>query len=63
MQLLLGDVTVLGRDRGPGSGRRVQFDCVLILDIDNGLITHERRIYDFTGVLIQLGVLRGKPAS
>ena len=47
----------------PGSGRRVQFDCVLILDIDNGLITHERRIYDFTGVLIQLGVLRGKPAS
>lgn len=46
----------------PGSGRRVEFECVLIFDIEDGLITRERRIYDFTGMLIQLGVLRGKPA-
>lgn len=46
----------------PGSGRRVEFDCVLILDFEDGLITRDRRIYDFTGMLIQLGVLRGKPA-
>ena len=46
----------------PGNGRRVEFDCVLIFDIRDGLIEHERRIYDFTGMLIQLGVLRGKPA-
>jgi steroid delta-isomerase-like uncharacterized protein len=46
----------------PGTGRRVEFDCVLIFDLENGLIKKERRIYDFTGVLIQLGVLRGKPA-
>ena len=46
----------------PGSGRRVEFDCVLIFDMQDGLIEHERRIYDFTGMLIQLGVLRGKPA-
>ncbi|MEO6214207.1 MAG: ester cyclase [Vicinamibacterales bacterium] len=45
-----------------GSGRRVEFDCVLILDLQDGLITRERRVYDFTGMLIQLGVLRGKPA-
>jgi len=46
----------------PGSGRRVEFECVLIFDIEDGLIQRERRIYDFTGMLIQLGVLRGKPA-
>ena len=46
----------------PPSGRRIEFDCVLVFDIENGLIVRERRIYDFTGLLIQLGVLRGKPA-
>ena len=46
----------------PGSGRRIEFDCVLIFDLEDGLIKRERRIYDFTGMLIQLGVLRGKPA-
>jgi steroid delta-isomerase-like uncharacterized protein len=46
----------------PGSGRRIEFECVLIFDMENGLIKRERRIYDFTGMLIQLGVLRGKPA-
>jgi predicted ester cyclase len=45
-----------------GFGRRIEFDCVLIFDVQDGLITKERRIYDFTGMLIQLGVLRGKPA-
>jgi len=29
----------------------------------NGEIVHERRILDFTGVLIQVGVLRAKPAA
>jgi steroid delta-isomerase-like uncharacterized protein len=46
----------------PGNGRRVEFDCVLIFDVEDGRIKRERRIYDFTGMLIQLGVLRGKPA-
>jgi steroid delta-isomerase-like uncharacterized protein len=46
----------------PGSGRRIEFDCVLIFDLQDGLIRRERRIYDFTGMLIQLGVLRSKPA-
>ena len=46
----------------PGTGRHVEFDCVLILDLHDGLIRRERRIYDFTGLLIKLGVLRGKPA-
>ena len=46
----------------PGTGRRIEFDCVLIFDLKDGLIQRERRIYDFTGVLIQAGVLRPKPA-
>lgn len=45
-----------------GLGKRIEFDAVLIFDVQDGLITKERRIYDFTGLLIQLGVLRGKPA-
>jgi hypothetical protein len=28
----------------------------------DGLVQHERRVYDFTALLIQIGVLRGKPA-
>jgi hypothetical protein len=28
----------------------------------DGLIARERRYYDFTGLLIQLGVLRSRPA-
>ena len=46
----------------PGTGKRLEFDCVLTFDFADGLIVRERRIYDFTGLLIQLGVLRGKPA-
>ena len=59
---------VRGTQRGefmgiPGTGKRVEFDCVLIYDFEDGLVKRERRVYDFTGVLIQLGVLRGKPAN
>jgi steroid delta-isomerase-like uncharacterized protein len=46
----------------PPSGRRTEFECVLMFEIADGLIARERRVYDFTGVLIQLGVLKGKPA-
>jgi hypothetical protein len=31
------------------------------MEMRDGLIADERRIYDFTGLLIQLGVLRSKP--
>ena len=46
----------------PGTGKRVEFDCVLIFDFEDGRIKRERRVYDFTGLLIQLGVLKSKPA-
>lgn len=46
----------------PGTGKRMEFECVLVMQLRDGKIAQERRVYDFTGVLIQLGVLRGKPA-
>ena len=63
MQMCKVRATQKGEFMGlPPSGRRFEFDCVLIYDVADGFIVRERRIYDFTGLLIQLGVLRGKPA-
>jgi steroid delta-isomerase-like uncharacterized protein len=63
MQLCKVGGTLKGEFMGvPGTGKHTEFDCVLIFDIEDGLIKRERRVYDFTGMLIQLGVLRGKPA-
>lgn len=47
----------------PGSGRRFEIGGALIYLLEDGLIAQERRIYDFTGLLMQIGVLRGKPAK
>ena len=46
----------------PGSGRKFEIQGVRIFRLKERKITYERRYYDFTGFLIQLGVLRGKPA-
>jgi predicted ester cyclase len=46
-----------------GTGRRFSISGVLILQMRDGLIVHEQRFYDFTGLLIQTGVLRSKPHS
>jgi steroid delta-isomerase-like uncharacterized protein len=60
-------MTVTGSHAGdffglPASGRRVQAVCAFFDTVKDGAIVHERRIFDFTGVLIQVGVLRAKPA-
>lgn len=48
----------------PGTNRHVDFRMSRLMKMnDYGLIEHERRIYDFTGLLVQLGVLRAKPAK
>jgi len=45
-----------------GNGRRCAFEGVSLFQLDaDFLIEHERRVYDFTGLLIQLGVLRIRP--
>lgn len=46
----------------PGTGRRFQFSGALLFTMRGRLIAEERRVYDFSGLLIQLGVLRSKPA-
>ncbi len=60
-------VHVAGTDLGgfmamPPTGRRVSIPMVFLYRIKDGAIVHERRIYDFTGVLIQVGVLKAKPS-
>lgn len=48
----------------PPTGRRIEIPAVFVYRLNgDGLIEHERRVLDFTGVLIQVGVLRAKPAS
>jgi uncharacterized protein (TIGR02246 family) len=44
------------------TGRRFEVTGVFIYHLKDGLILHERRILDFTGVLVQIGVLKAKPA-
>jgi steroid delta-isomerase-like uncharacterized protein len=44
--------------------KRIEFRTVRVVTLDaDGLIATERRTYDFTGLLVQLGVLRAKPAK
>jgi predicted ester cyclase len=46
----------------PGSGRRFVLEGVMLWRLEGDHIADERRVYDFTGLLMKLGVLRGKPA-
>ena len=60
-------VTMSGTDTGglmgmAPSGKPALLPVVFVCRVDNGLIAHERRIYDFTGMLVQIGVLKAKPA-
>ena len=44
----------------PGTGRRFTAHSALILEFSDSLISSETRLYDFTGLLMQLGVLTAK---
>jgi predicted ester cyclase len=44
------------------SGKPALLPIVLVCRLADGLIVHERRIYDFTGMLVQVGVLKARPA-
>ena len=45
----------------PATGKRFGFPIVYMFTVTDGLISHERRVYDFTGMLIQIGLLKAKP--
>jgi steroid delta-isomerase-like uncharacterized protein len=47
----------------PPSGKRIDRTVAFILTLKDGLISKEVRIYDYTSMLMQLGVLRAKPAN
>ena len=43
------------------TGRRFEVHGVLYFEFKNGQIQRERRLYDFTSLLLQVGVLKAKP--
>ena len=45
------------------TGRQIEVTVALVLKVADGVVVEERRIYDFTGVLVQVGVLKAKPVS
>ena len=45
----------------PPTGKGFGFPIAFIFTLKDGHIAHERRVYDFTGMLIQIGVLKAKP--
>jgi predicted ester cyclase len=38
-----------------------QFPVSFLLELDGNCIQYERRVYDFTGLLVQIRVLKAKP--
>src|SRR5262249_23890640 len=47
----------------PGTNRRIEIRMSRLIEMAGDLIARERRIYDFTGLLVQVGVLRARPAK
>jgi len=47
----------------PATHKRFEVQIARYMTFADGLIAHERRVYDFTGLLVQIGALRAKPAK
>lgn len=45
----------------PPTGKPFRHTAVFVYELRNRLIVRERRIYDFTGLLVQIGVMKAKP--
>src|SRR3954454_3885486 len=64
VQLVRFSGTHLGDFFGmPPTNRHVEFDAALLMTLRDALVAEERRVYDFTGLLVQLGVIRPKPMA
>lgn len=60
----MADATHVGAFMGfEGTNRRFRIQGIRLFTMQDGLVLHERRMYDFTGLLIQIGVIKGKPAT
>ena len=44
------------------TGKQFEIQCAFLFHFADSKIAHEIRIYDFTAMLLQLGVLKAKPA-
>ena len=44
----------------PPTGRAFELPMVMLATLHDRRIVHERRIYDFTGMLVQIGILKAK---
>jgi steroid delta-isomerase-like uncharacterized protein len=60
-------LTIEGTDEGqflglPPTGKSFRVPAVFLYELKDGQIARERRIYDFTGLLMQVGLLKAKPA-
>jgi steroid delta-isomerase-like uncharacterized protein len=63
-QVMMSSGTDAGGFMGlPPTGRHFQFPSVFVYTLKNGQIAREQRIYDFTGMLVQIGVLKVKPGG
>ena len=59
-------MTVSGTDSGgflglPATGKPFRIPILWLCTVKDHLIVHSRPIYDFTGFLVQIGVLKTKP--
>jgi|SRR5215831_4063409 len=60
----IGDIH--GTDTGgfmglPPTNKPFRLPIVFVCTLEDGFIVREQRIYDFTGMLLQIGVLKAKP--
>jgi steroid delta-isomerase-like uncharacterized protein len=63
VQVVMLSATDTGGFMGlPPTGKPARLPMVAVCRVADGLIVHERRVYDFTGMLVQIGVLKAKPA-
>jgi len=61
-QVIAIEGTHIGEFLGlPPSGKPFRHSAVFFYELRDRRIVRERRIYDFTGLLVQIGVLRAKP--
>jgi steroid delta-isomerase-like uncharacterized protein len=62
-QILTFEGTHIGEFLGlPPTGKPFRVTAVFVYELRGGQIIRERRIYDFTSVLLQIGVLKARPA-
>ncbi len=62
VQVLQFSGTHLGEFFGlPPTHRHVEVTMACLMSLADDCIMEERRIYDFTGLLVQVGVLKAKP--